>query len=140
VGCFNGTGVSMAITSYDSMTITLCVEACRALNKSFAFLGSTSCGCDSSHTIYSREFGRCQEPCSGQNGSVCGGTDSLMSVYDTSNIFVIFKLSWIPSRHITCLLYRIVNFEKYILYDLAILGFCKIPLLKSSWTSLRVKK
>ena len=73
----------MAITSYDSMTITLCVEVCRALNKSFAFLGSTSCGCDSDYASYYRSYGQCQEPCSGQIMSVCGGSGSLMSVYDT---------------------------------------------------------
>jgi len=92
VGCFNGTGVPMAITSYDSMTITLCVEVCRTLNKSFAFLGSTSCGCDSDYYIYSREYGQCKEPCSGQTMSVCGGKDNDMSVYDTGNVFILHSL------------------------------------------------
>jgi len=95
VGCFNGTGVPMIITSYDSMTITLCVEVCRTLNKTFAFLGSTSCGCDSDYAIYNRKYGQCQEPCSGQTMSVCGGTGSLMSVYDTSNLLNFKQMSFI---------------------------------------------
>ena len=94
VGCFENNEIQFNITAYDSMTIQLCVETCKAMNARYAVIQQNNCGCEHSYDNYTRTNGNCTVPCSGQWNSICGGSGTV-SVYDTCKCWTLNLNNWI---------------------------------------------
>ncbi|XP_048728575.2 uncharacterized protein LOC125646371 isoform X2 [Ostrea edulis] len=79
VGCFLSDSSLPVTWTSDEMTVELCVEICRPLNTTYAFLSPSDCRCNDTLPLNRTED--CTSTCANSENQICGNTRSSVSVF-----------------------------------------------------------